>query len=539
MWWSKLSIWNRRFPILGSGVCRGPRLWAVLLAFGVFSQLAGAAPAGKIFNLRLSGDPETLDWNLAHTPIETHVLLNLMEGLMGYEGTSLQPKPTLAQSFSISADQLTYTFKLRSGVKWSDGVTLRAADFVTSWRRLLSPLTAASYAYLLFDIVGAQEFNAGKLKDFSKVGIRAIDDATFQVTLKKPIPYWIHIPTFWPTHPLREDILTKHGSQWARPGKMVTVGPFSLEAYELDSKVILKANPHYYRTRGNVETVVGWIVKSDASALQLFESGKLDFLTDISTLDLKRLESRPELKTYPYLKTGYLGFNITKYPTNNVHVRKAIAMAIDRSKIGMFLHGGQQAAGSFTPPQMMAHDAKLGIVFDPMEAKRELKRGGLDTTRPVAIELLAPNWDKPLILAQYIQAELKKHLNMDVSLQLFDHKTFRSQLDLKTFPFFEMSWAADYPDPDNFLSVFTGDSGNNRTGWSNPTYDDLVVRARTETQTKQRAAMYRNALRVLQIEDAVILPLYYEPNKALVRATAKGVELNALNYLYLRNVTLP
>lgn len=488
------------------------------------------------FSMRISGDPETLDWNLAHTPIETYVLLNLMEGLMGYENKSLQPVATLAESYKVTGNGTVYTFKLRPNVKWSDGIALRAKDFEFSWRRLLSPLTAASYAYLLFDVVGAEEFNQGKLRDFSQVGIHALDDRTFQVTLKAPVAHWIHIPTFWPTHPLREDIVQTHGTAWARPGKMVSLGPFTLFAYDLDSKIILKPNPYYYRSRGNITDVTCWIIKNDTAALQLYESGKLDFLTDISTLDLKRLESRKDLRTFPYLKTGYLGFNLTKYPVDNIHIRRAIALSIDRSKLGMFLHGGQTAAGSFVPPQMLAHDKKLGIAFDPAEGKRELKRSGWDTSRALSLDLLAPNWDKPLMIAQYIQSELKKHLGLTVSLQLFDHKTFRSQLDLKTYPIFEMSWGADYPDPDNFVSVFQSRAGNNHTGWINPEFDRLVQQARVETRPAQRLKHYLDAQRILQVQDVIVFPLYYEPNKALIQPRVSHLDLSPLNYLYLRKV---
>ncbi|NDD92326.1 peptide ABC transporter substrate-binding protein [bacterium] len=301
---------------------RGIRQWiaftlgVVLLGSSSVSWAAGSKES--TFTFRLQGEPETLDWNRAHTLSETYLLLNLMEGLVEV-APNLKLENRLAERFSISPDGRTYTFYLRKGVKWQDGVPLRAADFVYSWKRLLSPLTAASYAYLLFDIQGAKDFYEGKLKDFSKVGIKAIDDRTFEVKLQRPMAHWIYIPTFWVTFPLREDVVAKHGASWTAPGKMITLGPYTLESRELDSKIVLRANANYWGKRGNVQKVIGQIVSDDQTALTLFETGNLDFMGEIPLLELSRVSSRPEFRVFPYLKTSYLGFNVSKFPSAALH----------------------------------------------------------------------------------------------------------------------------------------------------------------------------------------------------------------------------
>lgn len=514
------------------------RVALLLPWFAALCLHAGLAFAQSgTFTFRIQGEPETLDWNRAHTPIETYLLMNLMEGLLTFD-SQFKVAPALAESWKISKDGKTYIFKLRPGVQWSDGVPLKAKDFIYSWKRLLSPLTAASYAYFLFDIEGAEAFNQGKLRDFNQVGVKAPDDHTLEIKLLRPMAHWIYIPTFWVTFPLREDVVEKHGSAWATPGRMVTLGPYTLVSHDLESKITLKAFAGYYGKRGNVDQAVGLIVKDDSTALTLYESGKLDFLIDISTLDLKRLAHNPELKAFPYLKTGYLGFVTDKYPVSNVRVRRAIAMAIDRSKLGEILHGGQKPAASFVPPPMMAASAKIGLPFDPVRAKAELQASGLDLSKPLNLDIVLPNWDKPLTLAQFIQGQLKTHLGIQANLQPFDHKTFRAQLDLHAYPMFEASWSADYPDPDNFMSLFLGASGNNRTTWKSAKYDELVIKGRGLRDAKEREKLYLQAQRILQEEDAVVLPLYYEPNMALVRSRVQGLELNPLNYLLLRKVTL-
>jgi oligopeptide transport system substrate-binding protein len=506
-----------------------------LLLLGVAAH--ADAPPVKTFTFRLSAEPATLDWNRAYTTSETYVLMNLMEGLVAFDA-NLKPIPALAESWTISPDGKTYTFKIRSGVKWSDGIPLRAQDFVYSWKRLLSPVTAASYAYTLFDIEGAEDYNSGKLRDFSQVGIQAIDPNTLQVKLVKPVAHWIDIPTFWVTFPLREDLVEKYGDRWDTPGRMVTVGPFTLESHDTDSQIVLRANPGYYGAHGNIDKVVALVVTDDSTAINLYETNHLDFLADISTVDLVRLSGHPELKTFPYLKTGYLGLVSSAFPMSSAKFRRAIAMAIDKSKIASILHGGQTAATAWVPPKLLGYAPKAGLSFDLIEAKRELRESGVDLSLPVSLDLAMENRDKTLVLAQYIQEELKKNLGLSVTLQPFDHKTFRSQLELHAYPLFENSWSADYPDPDNFFSVFLSGSGNNRTAWKSPRYDQLVLDARYSQNAKTRQTDYLEAQKILIEDEAVVVPLYYEPNLALIRARVKGLELNPLNYLLLKNVNL-
>jgi oligopeptide transport system substrate-binding protein len=523
-------------PLLGkkcSMILFGLLLGAVLSG----PSFAASTPGNqKVFTFRLQGDPETLDWNRAHTSVETHILMNLMEGLISHD-PKMNIVPALAEKWTKSPDGKLYTFKLRPGVKWSDGVPLKAQDFVYSWKRLLSPLTAASYAYLLFDIEGAEDFYHGKQPDFSKVGIKATSESTLEVRLARPVAHFIHIPTFWVTFPLRQDIVERYGNSWPKPGRMVTVGPFDLLSYDIDSKIVLRPNPHYYGERGNIDQAVGLIVKEDSTALTLYESGKLDFLTDISAVDLKRLEGKPDLKRFPYLKTGYLGIVVDKYPVSNVHLRKAISLAIDRRKFGQILFGGQTTAQGFIPPGMFGYNKSIGLPFDPVKAKKELALSGLDAAS-VKLEVVTTPWEKTVTICEYIQAELKKNLGIDLKIQTYDHKTFRAQLELRSFPLFLMSWSADFPDPDNFLSVFLGSSGNNRANWKNAQYDAKVLLGRVNQNPAARQKLYDDSQKLLVEQDVAIVPLFNEPITALVSSRTKNLEINPLNYLRIKKISL-
>ena len=167
-------------------------------------------------------------------------------------------------------------------MKWSDGVTLKAQDFVYSWRRLLSPITAASYAYLLFDVENAEDFHKKKITDPAVVGIKALDDVTLQIKLKHRSPMFLYNLTFWSLFPLRQDVVEKYGEAWSTPGKMVTLGPYRLTSHDVDQQYVLHANPSYYGKHGNVDKLIAKIVKDDSAAIDLYEQGKIDLLLDLS-----------------------------------------------------------------------------------------------------------------------------------------------------------------------------------------------------------------------------------------------------------------
>jgi len=501
------------------------------------SGVVRSAPATRVFRFRLRDEPETLDWHRAHTAVETDILMNIMEGLVTFN-SDLKIVPALAESWSISQDGKTYLFKLRRGVQWSDGVVLRAQDFVYSWKRLLSPLTAAPYYNFLFDVEGAQAFSEGKLLDFSQVGVKALDDSTLQVKLTQPVAHWIYIPAFWVTFPMRKDIVDKYGSGWETPGRMVNLGPYSLASHDLDSKIVLKANPHYYGNKGNVEEIQAWILKDDTAALTLFEAGQLDFLTDLGAVDQKKLVGRSDLKILPHLKTSFLGFVVQKYPVSRVKLRQAFAMALDRVKLNRLLQGNQPAASSFVPPGMTAYSQTMGLPYNPERARSELAMAGYGPGNPLTLDFLLPNWDKAQVIGEFIKSELKKNLSVEINLQSFDNKAYLMQLGLHSSPLFYKTWTADYPDPDNFMSLFLSTSGNSETTWKNDTFDQKIQAARLSQNEREREKIYQDMQKLLIEQEAVMIPLYYEPNLALMKARVQNVELNRLDYLYLRKVNV-
>ena len=479
-------------------------------------------------------EPSTFDWNIASTMYETPFMMNIMEGLTEVDA-SLKPKPCLAEKVEVSKDQLTYTFTIRKGVKWSDGVLLKAQDFVEGWKRLLTPTTAAPYAYVLYDVIGAEEFNKSTNGDFAKVGIKAKDDRTFVVTLKKPVAYFQYLTGFWPLFPIRIDQVNAGGVRWARAGKIATLGPYLLDSYQVQNKIILKKNPNYWRKSGGVNEAVALIIKDSSTALNVFKTGGIHMMQDFSPDDLKIARPMPEFKTFPYLKSYYLAFKVKGTIMENRNLRLAIAHAIDRRPIPSILNGSQKVASSFIPPKVVGHDSKLSLPFDPQKAKDFLKKSGI--AKDQKIEFIARNGERPKIMTEYIQSELKKNLGLtNVQISQLDNKIYRNELQTGTNQMMLMVWAADYPDGDSFLGLFESKTGNNLTRYADPVFDQNIKKGREEWNTLKREKMYREAQNLLQIRDAAIVPLYYEENEALVAQSVKGFHINPIGYFFIKDI---
>ena len=200
------------------------------------------------FRMSIPTEPPTLDWSLATDGVSFNVIANIMEGLTEFD-ENLSPKPAIAYRWDISEDGKIYKFYLRKDVYWTDGKPITAYDFEYSWKRLLDPATAAEYAYMLYDVVNAYEYNSGKIKDSDLVGVKALSSDILEIRLKKPIVYFPSITTFMVTFPQRKDIIEKYGDRWTEPENIITNGPFKLTKWRHEYQLILRANEKYYNLK--------------------------------------------------------------------------------------------------------------------------------------------------------------------------------------------------------------------------------------------------------------------------------------------------
>jgi ABC-type oligopeptide transport system substrate-binding subunit len=244
----------------------------------------------------------------------------------------------------------------------------------------------------------------------------------------------------------------------------------------------------------------------------------------------------PEYKTFPYLKTNYLLFRIKGSVAENKNLRLAISHAIDKKPIPKILNGTQRVASTMVPPRVVGYDSKMGIHTDVAKAKDYLKKSGFNPSEP--LELICRNSERPQILAQYIQSELKKNLGLNVQIKAFDHKIFRGQLTTQNIPMMLMVWSADYPDGDTFLGLFESNTGNNMSKVSIAKVDENIQKARIEWNTLKREKLYREAQEILQVGEAVTLPLYYEENEVLLNKKVKGFNLNPIGYFFIKDINI-
>jgi len=489
----------------------------------------------KIFRMNVSSEPPTLDWSLATDNVSFRVITNIMEGLTQFDD-DLNPVPAIARKWETSEDGKRITFFLRDDVFWTDGKPVTAYDFEYSWKRLLNPKTGAEYAYFLSDLVNAFEYNSGAIKDSSLVGVRAKSDRILEIHLKKPVVYFPSLTTFMVTFPLREDIIEKFNNRWAEPENIITNGPFKLDRWEHEYKLELVSNRKYYGDTPKIDRIKMFVVGENNTALTLYETGDLD-MVNIPPLAISYYKNHKEYINFPQLRGYYYGFNIRKKPFNDVRVRKAFTMAIDRAKIVELLKGGELPASSWIPKGMFGYNKEIGIRFNPESARKLLSEAGYPHGENFPTVTIAFNTDSEnKLIAENIQSQLKKNLNMNVILDNQEWKVYLKNLKTNTPQIFRLGWGADYPDPDNFMNLFTTHSGNNNTGWGNPEYDRLIAIGTAERTRTLRTKIYDRAQKILCEEDIPIMPLFVAAQNILLKNKIKGFKPDAMDILYLKKI---
>jgi oligopeptide transport system substrate-binding protein len=517
-----------------------PLFWVALGLVAVAGSCKSAPQGGASqFRVNLGTEPPSLDWSLATDHVSFNVISNLMVGLTEFD-KDLKPAPVIAKSWDFQDGGKRIVFHLRDDVQWSDGKKVRAQDFEYSWKRLLSPKTASQYAYILFDVANAQEFNEGKVKDASSVGVQAQDDQTLVVTLRHPASYFLAITTFEVTYPQRQDIIEKFDSRWTEPGNIVTNGPFRMTSWKHENEIELTANGSFFRGKPTIEKVTMYMVNEKTTAVTMYEQGNLDFMDEshsIPPLDKPRLAKMPGFKVVPQLRGEYYSFAVDRKPFDNPKLRQAFAMAIDREVLPKILQGGPTPATSWIPPGMLAHNPEIGLKFNPVEARRLMKEAGYPDGKGLPPIVLGYNTDEEKkLVAEAIQSMWEKHLGVVVKIENQEWKVFLKKLQTDPFPVFRSGWGADYPDPDNFMKLFTSNSGNNHGRWKNPRYDQLLEQAAQELDSKKRARLYDDAQKLLTESDAAIVPLYWKSEATILNPKFVGLEYNSMARMDLRNV---
>lgn len=531
------------------GIRHGQSLRMVALVFGVALILA-ACSGQKDLPLRVGNgtEPQALDPHVVTGVPEHHLLSTLFEGLVDADPKTLAPIPAVAETWEISADKTVYTFHLRADACWSNGDAVTAHDFVYSWRRMLTPGLAAEYSYLLHCIKNAREYNEGELTDFGQVGAEAVDDRTLRVTLGNPTPYFLSMQIHDAWFPVHQATVEKFGrfdernTKWTRPGNLVGNGAFALKRWIPNNVIEVVKNERYWNAANvRLKRILFYPIDNQLTEERSFRTGLLD-MTDsapLAKVPVYRRE-RPELiHIDPYLGTYFYRVNVTRPPLDDVRVRRALAMALDRAAItANVLTGGQQPAHALCVPDTAGYTCRAQIREDAAEAKKLLADAGFPNGKGFpSIELLYNTSESHKLIAEAIQRMWKETLGIEVSLVNQDWKVYLASQTNLDYDVCRASWVGDVVDPVNFLECFTTSNGNNRTGWSSAAYDDLIARSRSIPDDQERLELFQKAESVL-LEEVPIIPIYYYTRVFMKSPRVLGWNSNLLGYISFKSLYL-
>lgn len=548
-----------------------------------------------VFNWNIGADPKTIDPGLNGASDGGDVINNTFEGLTREKSGTVQPG--IAEDWTVSADGMTVTFNLRESL-WSDGSDLTANDFVYAWLRAMAPETASEYSWLweYTNVVGAANYvntyqisgleaaieagvgaakdpedaeagvytqeeidtataDLAELKMYTPetVGIKAVDDYTFEVSLLAPTDYFVSLMSFYHFMPVKQSAVEagEEGTWATNPDTVVCNGPYVLTDYVIGDGLVLEKNANYWAAdMVGLDVINGKFIDDENTSFQAYNNGDLDFLPTVPTAEVPRLIAEdPNFYVFPLLGTYYYIFNLEKEMWDDPRVRKALSMAIDRAAICEVLAAGQVPAGGFIPPGFQDNEGRdffetagmFGFSVDDSSvpaAQALLEEAGYPGGEGFpSFELLFNNSVGHQTIAEMVQEQLKTNLGVECVLNNQEWAVYQ---DTRTAGNFELSrggWLTDYMDPMGMLSIFTSDNYYNDPGYFNPEFDALMETANTATDP----AIHFDALYKAQeifMNDSPIMPIYHYSDSCLVRETLIGWDRSVLGSLDFSTATM-
>ena len=488
-------------------------------------------------------EPSGLDPQTITGLSESHIIGALFEGLVGYDPKDLHPVPAAAESWTMSPDGRTWTFRLRAGARWSNGDPVTSADFLFSYERMLSPAFGAEYASMLHGVRGAKDFAAGRSKDFRAVGFRAPDARTLVIELEDPIPYFLQLLCHHSWIPVHPPTILRHGKMdalhtpWTRPGAMVSNGPFVLEKWEVARRVVVRKNPLYWNAAEVALNAVEFRAISDLFAEErAFRGGELHITGAVPPYKVAKLreEKAPQLRTDPFLSTTYVWVNCdikgeqpvdraARKALSDPRVRRALGMAIQRELIAeKVLRAGETPALHLTPPGTGGFVAKARWRQDAEEARRLLAEAGYPGGKGLPrFDYLYATSESQQMAAQAYQEMWRRELGVEVELRNLEWKVYLVAMRKGEFHLCRGAWVGDYNDPNTFLEMLTTGNELNISKWSDAEFDRLLGLAAKETDPARRFGYFQQAEARL-VDQAPVLPVVFNKNKFLIRPEVRG-----------------
>jgi oligopeptide transport system substrate-binding protein len=495
---------------------------------------ADAAADQKILLLGNGTEPKGIDPHLVTGVPENNVIISLIEGLVTYhQSDDSIPEPGVAYAWETNEDCSVWTFHLRKDARWTTGDPVTAHDFVYSAKRMLTAKLGARYADMLYIIANAEPYHKGTLDTFDRVGIRALDAHTLRYELVGPTPHFLSMITHYSWYPVHPPTIEKFGgianrdAQWTQVGNFVGNGPFLLKRWETNNLIEVSRNPNYWDAEQvKLNGIRFFPIERQSTEDSAFNAGQLHY---VYQLPLDRIpyyrSERPELIHFDdYLGTYFYRFNVTHPPLDNPLVRRALSMAIDRESIVQHItRGNEKPAHAYVYTPMEGYRSKKLLSFDPQRARELLAEAGFPNGKgfPKELEILINTSEAHKVIAESIQQMWKTHLNIEVGLINQEWKVYLDSQYKLEYSIARGGWIGDFVDPITFLMIFTSESGNNQTGWANPTYDDLYNKVIQTGDTEKRLRLMEEMEEIL-LDDAAICPIYWYTRKYLLHPRVKG-----------------
>ena len=463
-------------------------------------------------------EPESLDPAIISGFPDMRVVVSMFEGLLRLDPKTAQPRPAMAKRWEISPDGLHYTFHMRTNLVWSTGEPIRAEDVVYSWIRALKPETASEYAGQLFYIKNAEDFNAGKIKDPNLVAVHAPDPFTVEVELRNPTAFFLDLCAFQTLCVVPRRAIEKYGDNWLLAAHPLPCnGAYQLVTWRINDKVRVTKNTNYWDAANtHINTVDYLPIGNATTALNLYETGQADIVWDKTTGPTELLDvllKRPDFFSFTILGNAFIRCNCATGPFKDPRVRRALSMTVDRERIvNKITKCGELPAYNFTPPGINHYQSPGKLAdYDCAKARQLLAEAGYPGGKgfPTVGYMFNSNSKVGVDMAVELQQMWHDELGIQIELHEVEWKVYLSKMSTLDYELCGASWIGDYNDPDTFLNMMVTDGGNNRTGWSNKKYDDLIRKADEEADETRRIKMLQEAETLLIREEEPVIPLYF------------------------------
>ena len=557
-------------------------------------------PDGQVLRYISGSEPESLDPQVGTGQPEARIYMALYDGLTEIEPKTGAPIPSIAERWDANSDNSEFVFHLRHNARWSNGDPMTADDFVYSFRRGLAPGLASRNAYLAYYIQNAQAYNEGGvfvrlratgqfltdtesgarlalpgdpgLRDKAiqarhlaavsgkafvpvraeDIGVEALDDYTLRIRLTQPVPFIVGLMAHQFFRPVPRKAIEQYGDAWTRPENIVTSGPFKVKTWKPYDRLVVVRDPMYWdAARVKLDQITFYPMDDTTTMMNLYKAGEVDavFNHNVPAAWVDRIRLLKDYMNKPEIATEYYNINTTRPPMNDVRVRKAFNMAIDKVGLSQYFRVTKPLT-AFTPEGIFeGYPRPAGDPFDPQRARALLAEAGYrdaagnyDPTKfPIQdVELTYNTAESNRQVAEFVQAQWKQNLGLTIPLKNMEWKTFlvaREGLQYKGIA--RTGWVGDYLDPYTFLDLFSTPTGNNGTGWWDPKYVEMLKDANRQPDPKKRYELLARA-EAYMLEAQPVIPLMTKATNWVKKPYVKGmyanpVTLHAWKFVYIEH----